>query len=217
MFARWAAAPLIAALLAVPAHADPVDEFYKGKQINLIVGFGPGGGYDIYARVLARHLAGSSPAIPTSSCRPCREPAACAPPTTSTILRRRTAPRSVPSRATCRCSASSAAIRTSSSTAQRFTWLGSSSSFANDAYILIVRSDAPVKSIDDARRTDLPALVLGGTGEGATGNDVPVILRDTIGLHVKQVVGYPTAARSFSPSSAARSTGAPSISRRSRR
>src|SRR6202023_1777086 len=50
---------------------------------------------------------------------------------------------------------------------------------------LIVRKDAPVKSIDEARRADLPALVLGGTAEGPTGNDVPVILRDTIGLHVK--------------------------------
>ena len=34
-------------------------------------------------------------------------------------------------------------------------------------------------------------LVLGGTAEGATGNDVPIILRDTIGLNVKRVVGYP--------------------------
>jgi tripartite-type tricarboxylate transporter receptor subunit TctC len=74
---------------------------------------------------------------------------------------------------------------------RRFTWLGSTSSFVNDAYILIVRKDAPVKSIDEARRHDLPPLVLGGTAEGATGNDVPIILRDTIGLHVKQVVGYP--------------------------
>jgi tripartite-type tricarboxylate transporter receptor subunit TctC len=74
---------------------------------------------------------------------------------------------------------------------RKFVWLGSSSSFANDAYIMIVRKDAPVQSIDDARRPGGPALVLGGTAEGASGNDVPVILRDTVGLHIKQVVGYP--------------------------
>ena len=74
---------------------------------------------------------------------------------------------------------------------RKFTWLGSSSSFANDAYILIVRKDIPVKTIDDARRQGGEPLVLGGTAEGATGNDVPIILRDTIGLNVKQVVGYP--------------------------
>src|SRR5262249_14762756 len=71
------------------------------------------------------------------------------------------------------------------------TWLGSSSSFEDDAYILLVRDDAPAKSIDDARRPGGEPLVLGGTAEGATGNDVPIVLRDTIGLNVKQVVGYP--------------------------
>jgi tripartite-type tricarboxylate transporter receptor subunit TctC len=80
---------------------------------------------------------------------------------------------------------------------RKFTWLGSSSSFANDAYILIVRKDIPVKNIDDARRPGGDPLVLGGTAEGATGNDVPIILRDTIGLNVKQVVGYPDSGAIF--------------------
>src|SRR5260370_30390283 len=60
MFARETAARGIVArfaLLATPlAHADDAANFYKGKQVNLIVGYGPGGGYDIYARLLARHL-----------------------------------------------------------------------------------------------------------------------------------------------------------------
>jgi tripartite-type tricarboxylate transporter receptor subunit TctC len=81
--------------------------------------------------------------------------------------------------------------------ARKFIWLGSSSSFANDAYILIVRTDAPVKTIDEARRAGGEPLVLGGTAEGATGNDVPIILRDTIGLNVKQVVGYPDSGAIF--------------------
>src|SRR5438128_2715960 len=73
----------------------------------------------------------------------------------------------------------------------KLTWLGSPASFQNDANILIVRKDAPVKSIEEARRQDLPPLVLGGSAEGGIGNDVPIILHDTIGLHVKQVVGFP--------------------------
>src|SRR5207253_5634014 len=80
---------------------------------------------------------------------------------------------------------------------RRFVWLGSSSSFANDAYILIVRADAPAKTIEDARRFGAQALVLGGTAEGAFGNDVPIVLRDTIGLNVKKVVGYPDSAALF--------------------
>jgi len=47
----------VAVGLSAPARAQPaVEDFYKGKQINLIVGYGPGGGYDVVARLLARHL-----------------------------------------------------------------------------------------------------------------------------------------------------------------
>src|SRR5262249_54829450 len=35
--------------------ADAVTEFYRGKSVALLIGFGPGGGYDTYARVLAHH------------------------------------------------------------------------------------------------------------------------------------------------------------------
>ncbi len=43
MFVRWSTAAVIAAALAVaPAHADAVADFYKGRQVNLIVGYGPG-------------------------------------------------------------------------------------------------------------------------------------------------------------------------------
>ena len=57
MFARLTAAVAVAVLLALsPAHADAVADFYKGRRINLIVGYGPGGGYDVYARLLARHF-----------------------------------------------------------------------------------------------------------------------------------------------------------------
>jgi tripartite-type tricarboxylate transporter receptor subunit TctC len=73
----------------------------------------------------------------------------------------------------------------------KFTWLGSSSSFADDAYVLIVRPGAPVQSLAQARRPGGPLLVLGGTGEGATDGDVPKVLRDALGLNIKQVLGYP--------------------------
>jgi tripartite-type tricarboxylate transporter receptor subunit TctC len=48
-----------------PALADPVADFYRGKTISLYVGFPPGGGYDIYARVLAPHLGRHIPGGPT--------------------------------------------------------------------------------------------------------------------------------------------------------
>jgi len=68
---RWTTAAglwfmLVALLAPVSAMAEPVADFYRGKTINLFVSFPPGGGYDIYARVLlpyfTRHIPGN-PAI----------------------------------------------------------------------------------------------------------------------------------------------------------
>jgi tripartite-type tricarboxylate transporter receptor subunit TctC len=67
--APWtAAAAVIAAALMSgtvgPVAAQPVADFYKGKQVNLIIGYGVGGGYDQYARVLARYLGPHIPGDP---------------------------------------------------------------------------------------------------------------------------------------------------------
>jgi tripartite-type tricarboxylate transporter receptor subunit TctC len=50
---------------AGPASADSVADFYKGKQVELIIGSGPGGGYDLYARLVASHLGRHIPGNPT--------------------------------------------------------------------------------------------------------------------------------------------------------
>jgi tripartite-type tricarboxylate transporter receptor subunit TctC len=54
----------LASLSTVPAQAQSVEEFYKGKNINLVIGFEAGGGYDIYGRLLARHIANHIPGHP---------------------------------------------------------------------------------------------------------------------------------------------------------
>jgi tripartite-type tricarboxylate transporter receptor subunit TctC len=48
----------------VPARADDVADFYRGRAVNLIVGFNPGGAYDPYARTVARHLPKHLPGAP---------------------------------------------------------------------------------------------------------------------------------------------------------
>src|ERR1700761_4473247 len=56
---------LFALFLAAPVHAqDAVEEFYRGKQLNLIVGYGPGGGYDLTARLVGRYLGRYLPGNP---------------------------------------------------------------------------------------------------------------------------------------------------------
>jgi tripartite-type tricarboxylate transporter receptor subunit TctC len=61
--AAWAAISLCLALTAPAAAQDPAS-FYRGKTVRIVVGFSAGGGYDIYARVLARHLGRYIPGNP---------------------------------------------------------------------------------------------------------------------------------------------------------
>src|SRR5215470_19681034 len=50
---------------ATTAFADTVADFYRGRSIALIIGYSVGGGYDAYARVLARHFGKHIPGNPT--------------------------------------------------------------------------------------------------------------------------------------------------------
>ena len=56
----------LAALCALPAavRAEPVEDFYRGKQIVMLVASGVGGGYDTYARAFARHVGAHIPGNP---------------------------------------------------------------------------------------------------------------------------------------------------------
>jgi hypothetical protein len=47
---------LLAAMLLVAPEAAAAQDFYRGKSIDIIVATSPAGGYDQYARLLARHL-----------------------------------------------------------------------------------------------------------------------------------------------------------------
>jgi len=61
-----AAAALLLGLLAQPAAAaDPVADFYRGKQIKLYIRAAPGGNYDIYSRLLGRHIGRFIPGNPS--------------------------------------------------------------------------------------------------------------------------------------------------------
>src|SRR5215470_1834415 len=58
------AAGAIWCLAVSPAAADAAADFYRGKTVSLYVSFPPGGGYDIYARVLAPHFTRHIPGNP---------------------------------------------------------------------------------------------------------------------------------------------------------
>src|SRR4051812_23092042 len=48
-----------------PTRAQPVADFYRGKTLRMLIGYGPGGGYDIYGRLVAEFLPRHLPGNPT--------------------------------------------------------------------------------------------------------------------------------------------------------
>src|SRR5437763_4219796 len=61
-----AAAALAAAVLStLPIQAQPIADFYRGKTLRMLIGYGPGGGYDIYGRLVAEFLPRYLPGKPT--------------------------------------------------------------------------------------------------------------------------------------------------------
>jgi tripartite-type tricarboxylate transporter receptor subunit TctC len=183
------------ALLATSADAQ--DSFYKGKQISLIVGYGTGGGYDVYARLVGKHIARFIPGSPTVVVQ--NMPGAGSLRAVNYIYN--VAPKDGTAFAMFSSSMPVRSILGGNKSVQfdslKMTWLGSSSSFEGDAYLLVVRADAPSNTIDAVRRPDAPLLVIGGSGPGSSSYDIPVVLRDTIGLRYKMVSGYPGSADLF--------------------
>jgi tripartite-type tricarboxylate transporter receptor subunit TctC len=184
---------MLAMLVLTPAaaRADAVADFYKGKSVSVIVGYGTGGGYDVYGRLLARHIGRHIPGNPNivlqnmpgaGSLRAVNYLANNAPKDgTAVAIFSRDMP-------LLGIIGHNPNVRFDP---RKLTWLGSSSSYANDAYFLFVRKDAKVNSIEAARRPGGPSIVLGGTAEGATGNDVGVVIRDALAMNIKVISGYP--------------------------
>src|ERR1043166_3134416 len=56
----------VLAAMATSARADPVEDFYRGKQIRAVIRATPGGNYDLYTRLLIRHMVRFIPGHPTA-------------------------------------------------------------------------------------------------------------------------------------------------------
>ena len=189
---RACVAALLLAAVAGEASAQDPASFYKGKTVTLVVGYGPGGGYDMYARVLARVMGKYIPGNPTVIVQ--NMPGAGSLRAANYLYK--VAPKDGSVFGTFARSLPLLALIKSKQNVQfdprKFTWLGSSSSFADDAYLLIARRDAAVKSIDDARKPDGPKLIVGSTADSASSdsNTMAVVLRDILGFNLKLITGY---------------------------
>jgi tripartite-type tricarboxylate transporter receptor subunit TctC len=193
MYAMWRTAlslALVSAFAAVPAQAQSPADFYKGKQVTLIVGYGPGGGYDIYARLLSRHMGKHIPGNPNLVIQNM--------PGAGSLVSANFLYQLAPKDGTAfGIFARNIPLIGMIGTQQqvkydplKFTWIGSASSGANDAYLLVGLKTAKVKAIEDARRDGGPELLIGSTAEGASSDAMATFFRDILGVRLKVIGGY---------------------------
>lgn len=176
-------APLIVLGLLGPAHAqDDIAAFYRGKQVRLIVGTAPGGGYDLFARIVARHIAAHIPGQPTVIVQ--NQPAAGGLVMTNQLYA--LGPKDGTAIGVPINGIPTAPLLQQGAQfdATKLNWLGSTN---REPYVAFAWHTAPVQSLAELRTKD---LVVGATAPGTTMADFPLVVNDVLGLKFKVVRGY---------------------------
>ena len=184
------------ALLAAPGAAQTVDQFYKGKTITLLVGLAPGGVYDISARLVSRHLPRFIPGQPTIVVQNLPSAGGL---TIANRFAAGTIERDGSVIAVLERSVPQLAIEGDVHAAfdpQKFTWLGSLSSYADDAYLLLVNARHGATTVADLKKPGVK-VVLGGGNAGSSNRHFAIIAKEVLGLNIDVVRGYPGAAPIF--------------------
>lgn len=167
---------------------SPAD-FYKGKTVNLVVGFTAGGGYDQYARVLARHLDKHIPGNPSVLVQ--NSPGA------GSLTAVRRLDQSLPADGTNIVSFNYGLITESLTHPEKagvkftdFHWIGS---ITRDFRVCYAWHTTGIKNwADVAKRKE---VIFGTTGPGTSVYINGAILRNVFGLPVRQIFGYPGSAQ----------------------
>jgi len=184
---------LLAATLSIASSAVYGQSFYQDKTIRIIVSTGPGGGYDAYGRLLSRYMRKYVPGNPSmivqnmpgasgiAAANHLYNVAASDGLTIGTFQRQIAfAPL-----------LSNPAARYD---AQKFNWLGTSSSFLNDASFLLIRKQLGIQTVDDIRKMDRP-LQLGVGGRTSVGYEGARVISSVLNLSINIIVGYESSAR----------------------
>jgi len=187
------AGALAAAMLACAprvASGQPADQFFKGKIINLYIGFAAGGSYDYYARLVARFIGKNIPGNPTvvaqtmagaGSFQAANFLFAAAP-------RDGTAMGIITQTLAIEDALHSPAVHYKAS---EFTWIGRATAILE---VALTGPTAKAKTIDDARRYETPVA---GTGAGSPSEGYPKLLNVLAGTRFKVISGYSSSPQSM--------------------
>lgn len=176
----------LSCLLSVVAVADEASErdFYDGKTVELMVGFSPGGGYDTYARTLARHLPKHFPGNPNVVVRN-------VPGAGSLVLMNQVA-NSLPKDGSVFALVNSGipfeplfGNPQAKFNTQEVNWVGS---IASDTVLGIANADSGIEHLMDLKEK---SMTMGGSGAGSSTNFMPRVLADLFDLNLTVIAGYP--------------------------
>jgi tripartite-type tricarboxylate transporter receptor subunit TctC len=187
---RLSAPAALVSVLAGVATAQSTDDFYRGKTLQIDVGFGPGGGYDLFARTIARHIAGHIPGKPTVVVQ--NMPGAGSLTALSRLYN------SAPKDGTVIAAVARAAVLGPlvGATGARFdprklSWVGTPTI---DTNLCIANAGASVKTAKDLFDH---VLITGDTGPGSGTYLYPRALKELLGLKFMPVTGFPSTADVF--------------------
>jgi tripartite-type tricarboxylate transporter receptor subunit TctC len=176
-----ASAAALAVVFTGAAHAQ---DFYKGKNLTILIPSTPSGGYDSYARLLARHIGRHLPGQPDVI--PQNMPGAGGKVAISFLAN------AAPKDGTVIAGAYPQTL-TEGALGERelvkfdtraLTFIGSMN---GEPYYCFARTDAPVQSLNDLRTKE---LIVGATGHGSSTTVSPVLLNNLIGTKFKVITGY---------------------------
>ena len=176
---------LALASTAAPVGAAPL---YEGKILTIVVGYGPGGGYDRIARLLAKHLGKYIPGNPSiivenmpgaGSLIACNHLYNKAQPDGFTIG---TFNRGLPFAQLLKEEGARFDMK-------KFAWIGSA---ASEGTVLVIRSELPFKNYAELSKSTEP-LILGATGPTDTTTQYARMLQEVLGIKVK-LINYQSSA-----------------------
>lgn len=174
---------LAATIAALPAQADPVADFYSGKDIKLLIGSPPGGGYDAFARLFGRHIGRLMPGHPKVI--PQNMPGGGGLVVTNSIANQQPKDGLV-------IAATSGQMGTSSLfgargvryDARQLGWIGS---FNAEVGLTVARTDSLVKTAADLFKSE---LIVGASGANDSNVIYPTTMNRVLGTKFKIVPGY---------------------------
>jgi tripartite-type tricarboxylate transporter receptor subunit TctC len=174
----------IAVVLSMPtaARSAPVEDFYKGRTVSLVIGYSAGTGYDIYARLLARFIGRHIPGNPTVIAQ--NMPGAGSLKAASYVYS--VAPQDGGVIATIGRSAPlEPLVGEAQFDGRKFAWLGS---IASSSSLCATWHATSIKTWQDALTKP---FALAGEGSGSEPDNFARILKNVFGAKVKLVTGYP--------------------------